>query len=81
MDTLGLDELTNAVGLILMFQGIACLTGLSIAGALREVTGDYRWTFYFSGGTIIVAALFFIPLQRVAVWERTRRDKVKPSQK
>ncbi|CAG9822501.1 unnamed protein product, partial [Phaedon cochleariae] len=70
VDTLGLDKLTNSVGLMLMFQGVTSLIGITAAGLLREVTGDYKWTFYFSGICIILSALCFIPLKTVAIWEQ-----------
>ena len=38
VDLLGLDKLTNAFGLVLMFQGIASLAGPPIAG-------NYRYNF------------------------------------
>lgn len=38
VDLLGLDKLTNAFGILLMFQGIASLVGPPIAG---------KYTFYF----------------------------------
>ncbi|VEN48674.1 unnamed protein product [Callosobruchus maculatus] len=70
VDTLGLHKLTNAIGLILMFQGVASLIGIYAAGLLRDITGNYKWSFYVSGICIIMAGTFFIPLTRIAKWEQ-----------
>jgi len=67
VDLLGLDRLTNAFGLLLMFQGIASVMGPPLIGALYDHLGNYDAGFYFAGGMIFIsgAMLFAIPaLQR-----------------
>jgi len=67
VDLLGLDKLTNAFGLLLLFQGIASVIGPPIIGALYDSIGDYDAGFYFAGTMIFIsgAMLFAIPaLQR-----------------
>jgi len=67
VDLLGLDKLTNAFGLLLMFQGIASVMGPPVIGALYDSIGDYDAGFYFAGSMIFLsgAMLFAIPaLQR-----------------
>jgi len=67
VDLLGLDKLTNAFGLLLMFQGIASVIGPPFTGALYDLLGDYDAGFYFAGTMIFIsgAMLFAIPvLQR-----------------
>jgi len=63
VDLLGLDKLTNAFGLLLMFQGIASVIGPPIIGALKDSIGDYDAGFYFAGSMIFLsgAMLFAIP--------------------
>jgi len=63
VDLLGLDKLTNAFGLLLMFQGIASVIGPPIIGALKDWIGDYDAGFYFAGTMIFLsgAMLFAIP--------------------
>merc|ERR1719266_3197037 len=75
VDLLGLDKLTNAFGLLLMFQGIASVIGPPIIGALKDSIGDYDAGFYFAGSMIFLsgAMLFAIP-----PLQRKLRDK-KPS--
>lgn len=64
VDLLGLDKLTNAFGLLLMFQGIASVIGPPFTGALYDALGDYDAGFYFAGTMIFIsgAMLFAIPL-------------------
>lgn len=72
VDTLGLEKLTNSIGLTLMFQGITSLIGISIAGYLQETTGDYKWSFYFSGITVAISGIILIPLKQVTQWEKQK---------
>jgi len=75
VDLLGLDKLTNAFGLLLMFQGIASVIGPPFTGALYDLLGNYDAGFYFAGTMIFLsgAMLFAIPaLQR-------RVEKKKPT--
>lgn len=71
VDLLGLEKLTNAFGLLLLFQGIASLIGPPFAGLLYDMTQTYKPAFIMAGITIAISGvvLFAIPpLQR-------RRDK------
>ncbi|KAK3870452.1 hypothetical protein Pcinc_024325 [Petrolisthes cinctipes] len=63
VDLLGMDRLTNAFGLLLMFQGIASLIGPPICGVLFDVTHSYDYSFLLAGSMIAVSGLmlFFIP--------------------
>eukprot|EP00090_Calanus_glacialis_P045682 TRINITY_DN8647_c0_g1_i7.p1 TRINITY_DN8647_c0_g1~~TRINITY_DN8647_c0_g1_i7.p1 ORF type:complete len:613 (-),score=103.83 TRINITY_DN8647_c0_g1_i7:379-2217(-) len=63
VDLLGLEKLTNAFGLLLMFQGIASVIGPPVIGALYDSIGDYDAGFYFAGSMIFLsgAMLFAIP--------------------
>lgn len=63
VDLLGLDKLTNAFGLLLLFQGIASLIGPPLAGLLYDLTLSYSPGFILAGVTIALSGLmlFFIP--------------------
>lgn len=52
MDLLGLDKLTNAFGLLILFRGAAAIVGSPLAGALYDTFKSFAIPFY-------VAALFF----------------------
>ncbi|XP_004930921.1 monocarboxylate transporter 12 [Bombyx mandarina] len=64
VDLLGLEKLTNAFGLLLLFQGVASLIGPPLAGRLYDATQSYGPAFYVAGGTISLSGLilFFIPM-------------------
>lgn len=63
VDLLGLEKLTNAFGLLLLFQGIASFAGPPIVGSLYDYTNSYVPGFIFAGVMIGVSGLmlFIIP--------------------
>ncbi|CAN7998519.1 unnamed protein product [Ixodes pacificus] len=63
VDILGLERLTNAFGLLLLFEGVACLVGPPMTGWLYDFTGSYDPGFFISGAMIALGGimLFFIP--------------------
>lgn len=87
VDLLGLDKLTNAFGLLLLFEGIACLIGPPITGWLHDYTGSYDPGFYVSGAMIAFSGLmlFFIPCVQQSVEKNIQRKsqqieiKLKPT--
>ncbi|XP_015610429.1 monocarboxylate transporter 12 [Cephus cinctus] len=77
VDLLGLEKLTNAFGLLLLFQGVAATIGAPLAGAFIGPNGDYDFSFYLSGSLIFVSAVICYPLGRINQWEKNReRDRV-----
>lgn len=64
VDLLGLEKLTNAFGLLLLFQGMATLIGPPIAGWLYDGTGSYDVSFQLCGTMVAISGfmLYFIPL-------------------
>lgn len=61
MDLLGLDKLTNAFGLLILFRGAAAIVGTPLAGALYDLTKSYDIPFYVAGAFFALsAALSFI---------------------
>ncbi|KAK0403713.1 hypothetical protein QR680_017082 [Steinernema hermaphroditum] len=80
VDLLGVDKLTNAFGLLLLFQGVGTVFGPPIAGKLADLTGSYAWTFAFCGISLFISGvmLFAIPfLQK----KKTSGDDAKPLSK
>lgn len=49
VDLLGLDKLTNAFGLLILFRGGAAIVGTPLAGALYDLTHSYDVPFYVAG--------------------------------
>ncbi|XP_076058903.1 monocarboxylate transporter 1 isoform X2 [Oratosquilla oratoria] len=75
VDLLGMEKLTNAFGLLLMFQGIASLIGPPMCGALYDMTGVYDYSFLLAGSMIAFSGLmlFFIP----CIWKEQARKLAK----
>ncbi|KAG5877893.1 hypothetical protein JTB14_009644 [Gonioctena quinquepunctata] len=64
VDLMGLNELTNAFGLLMMFRGFAALIGSPIGGALYDATKSYDYPFFAAGGSFALGAVisFAAPL-------------------
>ncbi|XP_018331389.1 monocarboxylate transporter 14 isoform X2 [Agrilus planipennis] len=74
-ELLGLEKLTNAFGLLLLFQGIAACIGSPLAGQFKSITGSYDASFYLSGILILLSAIMCYPLNVVSKWEKKRHQK------
>lgn len=72
VEMLGIERLTNAFGLSMTFQGIACLIGLPISGIIFDYTQDYNMCFYFSGGCVLFSAILLMPLKIISKWEENK---------
>ncbi|CRK86208.1 CLUMA_CG000154, isoform B [Clunio marinus] len=57
VDLLGLEKLTNAFGLLILFRGVAAIIGTPFAGALFTLTGTYDLPFFVAGGLFGLSAL------------------------
>lgn len=75
VDLLGLEKLTNAFGLLLLFQGVAAIFGAPIAGAFTEATGSYDAGFYLSGSLILASAVMCYPLNYINRREMEKKNK------
>ncbi|XP_041979789.1 monocarboxylate transporter 3 isoform X2 [Aricia agestis] len=71
VDLLGLDKLTNAFGLLILFRGAAAIVGSPLAGAVYDATKSYDASFYMASAFFLVATLtsFASPLLRRKVEE------------
>lgn len=72
VELLGLEKLTNAFGLLLLFQGVAATVGSPVAGAFMEATGNYNASFYLSGSLILASAIICYPLNYIKEWEHKK---------
>lgn len=57
VDLLGLDKLTNAFGLLILFRGAAAIIGSPLAGALYDATESFAIPFFVAGGFFAISAL------------------------
>lgn len=75
VDLMGLEKLTNAFGLLLLFQGIAAIIGSPLAGAFMKHTGQYDACFYLSGGVLLFSAIMCYPLNWINQWEKKKQSR------
>ena len=57
VELLGIDNLTSAFGLLVLFRGVFSMVGPPVAGSIFDQTQRYDISFYMAGGFLIVAAL------------------------
>ncbi|KAK9751246.1 Major Facilitator Superfamily [Popillia japonica] len=57
VDLLGLDKLTNAFGLLILFRGAAAIVGSPLAGAIYDATQTYSIPFFVAGGLFGLSAI------------------------
>ncbi|XP_041373530.1 monocarboxylate transporter 14-like [Gigantopelta aegis] len=72
-DLLGLENLTNAFGLLTLARGISSAAGPPIAGAVFEISQNYNISFYMGGAFIIGGALCHIVLHTPCMTRRTKK--------
>ncbi|KAJ8912077.1 hypothetical protein NQ315_000583 [Exocentrus adspersus] len=75
VDLLGLEKLTNAFGLLLLFQGVAAIIGAPLAAAFMNATGSYNASFYLSGSMLLASAIMCYPLNWINKWEKRRNGQ------
>lgn len=66
VDLLGLDKLTNAFGLLILFRGAAAIVGSPLAGAVYDATTNYDASFYMAAAFFLASTLtsFAAPMFR-----------------
>lgn len=69
---LGLNKLSNAMGMIMLSQGFATLAGISTAGILRDFTGDYKLTFYFAGCCICLSGFTLWFVKKASIYDNNK---------
>lgn len=56
VDLLGLDKLTNAFGLLILFRGAAAIVGSPLAGAVYDATESYEIPFFMAAAFFGISA-------------------------
>ncbi len=74
VDLLGLEKLTNAFGLLILFRGAAAIVGSPLAGLVYDATGSYTIPFLMAGGFFFVSAItsFMAPAMKQCVTPEVR---------
>jgi len=75
VELLGLENLTNAFGLMLPFTGVSAAIGGPLAGMFYDATQDYDASFYLSGSMLFVSGLLCYPLGCINRWEKANKAK------
>lgn len=57
VDLLGLDKLTNAFGLLILFRGAAAIVGSPLAGAVYDATGSYDIPFFMAAAFFAISTV------------------------
>ncbi|CAF0791728.1 unnamed protein product [Rotaria sordida] len=70
VDLVGIDKLSNGMGIILLFQGVATAIGTPAAGAMRDAfeahARPFLWPYFLFGSLVALsgAILFALPILR-----------------
>lgn len=56
VDLLGLDKLTNAFGLLILFRGAAAIVGSPLAGSVYDATNSYDIPFFMASVFFAISA-------------------------
>lgn len=75
VDLLGMEKLTNAFGLLLLFQGVASLIGPPIAGMLYDGLKSYDPGFYVAGSMIAVSGIMLFRIPAIQRWVQIKQQK------
>lgn len=71
---MGLESLTSVYGLASLAMGVAALVGTAVAQALQSGTGNYTFTFLFSGSCHVASGASFALLYFVNKCEKSDTD-------
>ncbi|XP_075979216.1 monocarboxylate transporter 7-like [Anticarsia gemmatalis] len=80
VDLYGLDMLTNATGMLLMFQGFGSLIGPPLSSILKGIFG-YAVSFYAAGAVISLSGFVILPVQKLVNKENNKNVTPKKPKK
>ncbi|KAG7202993.1 hypothetical protein KM043_010125 [Ampulex compressa] len=74
VDLLGLDKLTNAFGLLILFRGAAAIIGSPLAGAVYDATKSYNISFFMAGFFFLISTItsFMAPAMKRCTTPQTQ---------
>ena len=76
VELLGIDNLTSAFGLLVLFRGVFCMVGPPVAGSVFDQTQRYDISFYMAGGFLIVAAFVSSMAHVLQIKQRRSSKKI-----
>jgi len=75
VELLGVEKLTSAYGLLMLFMGMAALMGPPFAAYLMNLTASYSLSFVVMGGLMVLSGILSFPLRRVNQYELEKLKK------
>ena len=78
VDLLGLDNLTSAFGLLVLYRGVSSMVGPPVAGAVYDATNSYDISYYMAGGFLVLASLISFAAQAL---QRKKQKNAKEDKK
>lgn len=86
VELLGIEKLTNAYGMLMLFMGVAALIGPPFAGIflidflnkinilalLKNLTNSFNMSFHVMGGLMILSGIVSLPLRTISAYEAKR---------
>lgn len=73
VELIGVEKLSNAFGIMMVFMGIGASIGTPIAGMLKDLTGNYNIAFYAMGIAFIFSGIMTLRLPQIKAWEENRK--------
>jgi len=77
VDLLGIQQLTNAFGLLCLLRGVAAIVGPPLAGSVFDATQSYDVPFWLAGMFLFIAAAISFLIPCVRRFLRRRENKIK----
>ncbi|KAG8292565.1 hypothetical protein J6590_036308 [Homalodisca vitripennis] len=81
VDFLGLNKLTSATGMMILFQGIGAFAGAPTAEAIMDLTKNIHSPFYLCGGALVFGSLVLCPMRKLQRWEKRKEKKIQQNQR
>ncbi|XP_037938291.1 monocarboxylate transporter 12 isoform X2 [Teleopsis dalmanni] len=80
VDLLGLDKLTNAFGLLLLFQGVASFIGPPIGGWLYDITESFGPAFIMAGVMIAISGVMLFAIPPIQRYNERKAEQINAQQ-
>lgn len=74
VDLLGVERLSKAFGMLILFQGIGTAIGTPIGGAIKDKTNSLSVVFMFAGSTFLGACIIGIIAKKISMREKKNSD-------
>ncbi|GMS94951.1 hypothetical protein PENTCL1PPCAC_17126, partial [Pristionchus entomophagus] len=71
----GLEKLSSAFGVLLMFMGVGATVGSPIAALISDISGDFNLSFYVMGALMALSGIILFPLRRLAQRENDKEEE------